>query len=127
MHSSDTITAQTAVIVLERNCKFEPLVHKLGRLKRTVKDMGELMNAIIEYAESDKTKDADSEEENAGQNKKNGGKGSYNQNQQNKCRIDQNASDLVANTNVGYQRQKQGATTTVSPTKVFAQTTLKKP
>src|SRR4051812_32494429 len=40
MHSSDTITAQTAVIILERNCKFEPLVHKLGRLKRTVKDMG---------------------------------------------------------------------------------------
>src|SRR4051812_41312461 len=44
IHSSDTITAQTAVINLERNCKFEPLVHKLGRLKRTVNDMGKLMN-----------------------------------------------------------------------------------
>src|SRR3954470_18661828 len=32
MHSSDTITAQTALIVLERNCKFEPVVHNLGRL-----------------------------------------------------------------------------------------------
>src|ERR1043165_1105139 len=63
MHSSDTITAQTAVIILERNCKFEPLVHKLGRLKRTVKDMGELMNAIIKYSKSDKTKDADSEDD----------------------------------------------------------------
>src|SRR4051794_7041454 len=30
MHSLDTITAQTAVIVLERNCKFDPLVQKLG-------------------------------------------------------------------------------------------------
>src|SRR3954471_6704336 len=105
MHSSDTIIAQTAVIILERNCKFEPLVHKLVRSKRTVKDMGELMNAIIKYAESDKTKHIDSEEDKAIQNKKNGGKGSQNQNQQNKWRLDQNASDLVANTNVGYKRQ----------------------
>src|SRR4051812_29013584 len=108
MHSSDTITAQTAVIVLERNCKFEPLVHKLGRLKRMVKDMGELMNVVIKYAESDKTKDADFEEDKARQNKKNGGKGSQSQNQQTKRQIDQTASDLVANTNAGYQRQKQG-------------------
>src|SRR4051812_17245582 len=106
IHSSDTITTQTAVIFLERNCKFEPLVHKLGRFKRTIKDMGELMNAVIKYAESDKTKDANSEEDKAGQNKKNGGKGS--QSQQLKRHLDQNASDLVANTNVGYQRQKQG-------------------
>src|SRR3954464_12521661 len=102
MHYSDTITAQTAVIVLERNLKFEPLVHKLGRLKRTVKDMGQLMNTVIKYAECDKTKDADYEEDKAGQNKKNGGKGS--QSQLNKCRHDQSTSDLVANTNVGYQR-----------------------
>src|SRR4051812_6637659 len=102
-HSSDTITAQTAVIVLERNCKFEILVHKLGRLKRTVKDMGELMNAAIKYAESDKTKDADFEEDKSGQNKKNGGKGS--QNQPNKRRHDQDTSELVANTNTGYQQQ----------------------
>ena len=106
MHSSDTITAQTAVIVLERNCKFESLVHKLGRLKRTIKDMGELMNAVIKYVESDKTKDANSEEHKAGQNKNNGGKGP--QSQPNKHRNDHNASDLVANTNTGYQRQKQG-------------------
>ena len=84
IHSSDTITSQTTEIVLERDCKFEPLVHKLGRLKRTVKDMGELMNAAIKYAESDKTKDANSNQDKAGQNKKNGGKGSQNQNQQNK-------------------------------------------
>ena len=81
-------------------------MHKLGRLKRTFKDMGELMNAVIKYAESDKTKDADSKEDKAGQSKKNGGKGS--ESQQNKRRHDQNTSDLVANTNVGYQQQKQG-------------------
>src|SRR3954466_6482402 len=107
MHSSDTITTQTAVIVLERNCKFEPLVHKLGRLKRTVKDIGELMNAVIKYAESDKTKDVEPQQDKAGQNK-NGGKKSQNQNQKTKRRLDQTTSDLVANTNTGSQRQKQG-------------------
>src|SRR3954467_5938631 len=105
IHSSDTITTQTAVIVLEMNCKFEPLVHKLGRLKRTVKDMGELMNAVIKYAESDKTKDVDSEDDKASQNKMKGGKGS--QSQPNKRHHDQNTSDLVANSNTDYQRQKQ--------------------
>ena len=55
-------------------------MHKLGRLKRTFKDMGELMNTVIKYVESDKTKDADSEEDKADQNKKNGGKGSQSQN-----------------------------------------------
>src|SRR4051812_4141270 len=38
--------------------------------------------------------------------KKNGGKGS--QSQPNKRRHDQNTFDLAANTNTGYQRQKQG-------------------
>src|SRR3954466_14961844 len=52
IHSSDSITAQTTVLVLEKNCKFEPLVHKLGRIKRMVKDMGELMDAVTKYVES---------------------------------------------------------------------------
>src|SRR3954469_4840234 len=76
IHSSATITAQTTVIVLERNCRFEPLVHKLGRLKRTVSNIGELMNAVIKYAESEKTKDADPEEYKATQGKKSNDKGS---------------------------------------------------
>src|ERR1041385_4946378 len=107
IHSSDTITAQTVVIVLKRNCKFEPVVHKLGRLKRTVKDIGELMNIVIKYAESDKTKDAEPQQAKAGQNK-NGGKTSQNQSQQTKRRLDQTTSDLVAKTNVGSQTQKHG-------------------
>src|SRR3954470_1172733 len=69
--------------------------------------MGERKNAMIKYAESDKTKDVDSQEDKAGQSKKNGGKGS--QSQSNKRRHDQNTSDLVANTNTVCQRQKQGA------------------
>ena len=75
IHSSDSITAQTAVLVLEKNCKFEPLVHKLGRIKRIVKDMGELMDVVTKYAESDKTKDGESHEDKVGKGKKYGGKG----------------------------------------------------
>src|SRR4051812_15510741 len=73
--------------------------------------MGNLMDAFTQYAESDKTKDSDSDEDKSGQGRKAGGKGQNNgnQNQQNKRWLDQNASDLVANNNTGYQRQKQGA------------------
>ena len=56
-------------MVLEKNCKFEPLVHKLGRIKRTVKDMGELMDAVTKYNESNKTKDGDSDKDKAGHGK----------------------------------------------------------
>ena len=41
------------VLILEKNCHYEPLVLKLGRLKRKVQDMGELMDALTRYAESD--------------------------------------------------------------------------
>ena len=57
MHSSDSITAAQAVLVLERTCKFQPLVQKLGRLKQKVQDMGDLMDVLTRYAESDNTKD----------------------------------------------------------------------
>ena len=36
IHYSDNITAQIAVLVLEKNYKFEPSIHKLGRINRTV-------------------------------------------------------------------------------------------
>ena len=71
--------------------------------------MGELMDAVTKYVESDKTKDGDSDEDKASQGKKRGGKGHQNggnQSQQNNRWLDQNASDLVANTNAGFQRQK---------------------
>ena len=60
---------------MEKTCKFEPLIHKPGRIKRTIKDMGELMDAVTKYTESEKTKDGDSDEDKAGQGKKTGGKG----------------------------------------------------
>ena len=57
IHSSDGITAAQAVLILEQNCHYEPLVQKLGRLKRKVQDMGELMDTLTRYAEADDTKD----------------------------------------------------------------------
>ena len=110
IHSSESITAQTAVLVLEKNCRFDPLIHKLGRIKRTVKDMSELMDAMTKYAESDKTKDPDSDEEKSGKTKKNGGKGHQNNNNgngNNKRKNSEGSSDLVANTNAGYKNQRQ--------------------
>ena len=53
VHSSDCINADTAVLTLEGNCRFEPLKLKLGRLKRHCNDMGTLMAALVKYADSD--------------------------------------------------------------------------
>ena len=75
IHSFDSISAAQAVLVLERTCKFQPLVQKLGRLKRKSQHMGDLMDVLTRYAESDNTKDPPSDEEKAGKDKKGGGKG----------------------------------------------------
>ena len=71
LHSSDRINADTAVLTLEGNCRFLPLKQKLGRLKRHYNDMSTLMAALVKYADSDNTKDPDSEEDKLGKGKKN--------------------------------------------------------
>ena len=70
LHSSDRINAGSAVLMLEKNCRFMPLKQKLGRLKRHDSDMGELMAALVKYADSDSTKDPESDDEKPGQGKK---------------------------------------------------------
>ncbi|KAI4977249.1 hypothetical protein ZWY2020_054880 [Hordeum vulgare] len=65
IHSSDGISAAQAVLILEKNCHYEPLVLKLGRLKRKVQDMGELMDTLTRYAESDDTKDPGEDDDKA--------------------------------------------------------------
>ena len=45
IHSSNSINAGSAVLMLEKNCRFLALKQKLGRLKRNCNDMGELMAA----------------------------------------------------------------------------------
>src|SRR3954466_1602646 len=71
LHSSDRINADTAVVLLESNCRFGPLKLKLGRMKRDCTDIGTLMTALVKYADSDSTKDPDSGDDKAGKGKKN--------------------------------------------------------
>ena len=76
IHSSDKMDASSAVLMLEKNCNFEPLRQKLGRLKRDCSDMGTLMADLVKYADSDSTKDPASDDEKTGKGKRNGnGKG----------------------------------------------------
>ena len=72
IHSSDKMDAGSAVLMLEKNCRFEPLKQKLGRLKHDCSDMGQLMAALVKYANSDSTKDPASDKEKTGKGKKNG-------------------------------------------------------
>ena len=61
--------AGSAVLMLEQNCRFAPLKMKLGRLKRDCNDMGTLMAALVNYADSDSTKDPASDDERTGEAK----------------------------------------------------------
>ena len=103
LHSSDRINADTAIVTLEGNCRFKSLKMKLGWLKSHCNDMGTLMAALVKYADSDNTKDPDSDEEKLEKGKKNDGakgqqhnQGSHGNNGKRKA----DNSDFVANTNV---------------------------
>lgn len=72
LHSSDRIKADSTILTLEGNCRFQPLRLKLGRLKRHCNDMGTLMAALVKYADSDSTKDPESDDDKPGKGKKNG-------------------------------------------------------
>ncbi|KAI5019428.1 hypothetical protein ZWY2020_044316 [Hordeum vulgare] len=114
IHSSDGITAAKAVLILEHNCHYEPLVQKLGRLKRKVQDMGELMDTLTRYAKADDTKDPG--EDGKGNSPKKGdstnkhtrlqGRNRHNQGTNGKRRPHEEPSDLVANTNANDGKKK---------------------
>src|SRR3954469_10505134 len=70
VHSSDRINADTAVITLEGNCRFGPLKLKLGRMKHHCTDIGTLMAELVKYADSDSTKDPESDDDKTGKGKK---------------------------------------------------------
>ena len=104
--------AGSAVLMLEKNFHFTPLEMKLGRLKRDCNDMGQLMVALVKYADSDSTKDPESDDEKAGKGKRNGnGKGSqHNPANQggNKHKAD-GSLDFLANTNAqGHNQRRNG-------------------
>ena len=71
LHSSDRINADTPVLTLEGNCRFGPVKLKLGRMKRHCTDMGTLMATLVKYADSDSTKDPESDDDKTGKGKRN--------------------------------------------------------
>ena len=76
IHSSDKMDADSVVLMLEKKCCFAPFKQKLGRLKRDCNDIGQLMAALVKYADSGSTKDPASDEEKTWKRKKNdNGKG----------------------------------------------------
>ena len=52
--------------------RFQTVEQKLGRLKHHCNDMSTLMAALVKYADSDNTKDPDSEEDKPEKGKNNG-------------------------------------------------------
>ena len=94
--------------MLEKNCRFEPLKQKLGRLKRDCNDMGTLMAALVKYADSDTTKDPASDEEKATKGKKNNNGKDHQHNPENQGGNKRKANEFVANTNAqcGNQQRK---------------------
>ena len=73
--------------------------------------MGELMAALVKYADSDSTKDPESDEEKAGKGKKNGKGHQHNPANQggNNKRKDDGSLEFVANTNArGNNQQRKG-------------------
>ena len=85
--------------MLEKNCRFEPLKQKLGRLKRDCNDMGTLMAALVKYVDSDTTKDPASNEEKATKGKKNDNEKGHQHNPVNQGGNKRKADEFVANTN----------------------------
>ena len=84
---------------------------KLGRLKRDCNDMGQLMAALVKYADSNSTKDPESDDEKIGKGKKNGNaKGLHhnttNQGGHGKHKAD-GSSEFVANTNAQGNNQRR--------------------
>ena len=109
IHSSDKMDAGSAVLMLEKNCRFEPLKQKLGRLKRDCNDMGQLMVALVKYADSDTTKDPASYEEKATKENKNGNGKGHQHNPANQGGNKSKADEFVANTNAqGGNQQRKG-------------------
>ena len=111
LHSSDRINADTAVVTLEGNCRFGPLKLKLGRMKRQCTDMGTLMAALVKYADSDSTKDPESDDDKTGKGKRNSNsKGQQHHWASNggggKRKADGNM-DFVANTNAQDNGQRR--------------------
>ena len=111
IHSSDKMDAGSAVLILEKNCSFKPLRQKLGCLKRDCKDMGTLMAALVKYADSDSTKDPESDGEKTGKGKRSDSRKGQQHNPENQNSNKRKADDnpeLVANVTQGNNQRHKG-------------------
>ena len=106
IHSYDKMDAGSAVLMLEKNYRFEPLKQKLGRLKHDCNDMGTLMAALVKYADSDTTKGLVSGEEKATKGKKNDNIKGHQHNSVNQGGNKRKADEFVANTNAQGRNQQ---------------------
>lgn len=106
IHSSDKMDAGSAVLTLEKNCRFEPLKQKLGRLNCDYNDMGQLMAALIKYDDSDSTKDPVSDEEKTGKGKKNVNGKDHQHNPANQGGNKRKTEEFLANINVQGNNQR---------------------
>ena len=102
--------AGSAVLMLEKNCRFEPLKQKLGWLKRDCNDMGQLMAALVKYANSGNTKDPVSDEEKTGKGKKNGNNKGHQHNPVNQGGNKRKADEFVDNTSTQGNNQRRKGT-----------------
>ena len=73
INTSDSITHDSAIGVLKKNCRFETLMENLRRSQKNIKSLIDLMEICNTYAESDKTKDASDNESEKQKGKKNVG------------------------------------------------------
>ena len=89
LHSSMDINPRSALQSMEKTCKYEPLVQKLGRMKNSARvseiTMGEIMEACNKHASTDKTRDDEEDKgkgpaNNIGKNNNNGGQSNNNNN-----------------------------------------------
>ena len=99
------------LMAMERNCSYNPLSWKLGRMKESLNQgipltIGEIMAGANKHAATDKTKDQEEGNKGQGGNNQNQNQNqNHNQNQGGRKRPYGDNSDLVANTNTGIRRK----------------------
>ena len=86
LHSSTNILPTSAMSTLEKNCRYDPVVQKMSRMRNSpgANDitMGEVLDAANKHAYTDKTKDETEEDKGKG-NVNKGGRNNNNNNSNN--------------------------------------------
>ena len=107
INSSQGLPSISVLMAMERNCNFNLVVWKLGRMKESLNQgipitIGEIMEGANKHAAMDKTKDQKEARKGQGGNNQNQ---NQNQNHGGTKRPYGDNSDLVSHTNSGYRRK----------------------